>query len=229
MLNQGFPSSSLYTATIWFSGMVWKFSVDVEDCSSCRDPLELILECLIAFDLPSEAGMLGNISDALAWFLNRSRCVSVRTRYTFLFLNMPCCSWTSPWWRTVWLEGLKCARLGEWTEVGVEEVRVRSSSSSLTECRERNEPKMLKGRPDFCKLFGRGFGENKRSMLLFELVRSRPEFEWVEVGLEEGSGVKNDAGRRFLRVVAPGGSSSSSIGVRGFIEDWNMLRLFRRR
>ncbi len=67
-------------------------------------------------------------------------------------------------------------------------------------------------------------------MLLLELVRSRIGFEWVEVGLEEGSGVKKDAGLRFLRVAEVGvGGSSSLIGVRAFMGGRNMLKLFRRR
>lgn len=114
-------------------------------------------------------------------------------------------------------------------EVGVELVRVRSSLSSLTECKERNEPKILEGRPDLCKLCGLDLWEKKRSMLLFELVRSSGGFECVEVGLEDGSGVKNDAGRRFLRVAKVGDGGSSSMRVRAFIGGRNMLRLFRRR
>ncbi len=107
---------------------------------------------------------------------------------------------------------------------------MRPSSSSLTECRERNEPKILEGRPDLCKLCGLDLGEKKRSMLLLELFRSRGGFEWVEVGLEDGSGVKKDAGRRFLRVAEVGtGWSSSSMGVRAFTGGLNMLKLFRRR
>jgi len=102
--------------------------------------------------------------------------------------------------------------------------------SSLTECRERNEPKILEGRPDLCKLCGLDLWEKKRSMLLFELVRSSGGFEWVEVGLEDGSEVKKDAGRRFLRFAELGtGGSSSLIGVRAFIGGRNMLKLFRRR
>ena len=67
-------------------------------------------------------------------------------------------------------------------------------------------------------------------MLLLELLRSSEGFEWVDVGLEDGSGVKKDAGRRFLRVAEVGTSgSSSSIGVRAFIGGRNMLKLFRRR
>ena len=114
--------------------------------------------------------------------------------------------------------------------VGVDCVRVRLSSSSLTECRDRKEPKILEGRPDLCKLCGRDLGEKRRSMLLLELFRSRLEFELVEVGLEEGSGVKKDAGRRFLSVADVGtGGSLSSIGVRAFMGGRNMLKLFRRR
>ena len=113
----------------------------------------------------------------------------------------------------------------------MELVRVRpSSSSSLTDCRDRNEPKILEGRPDFCKLRGLDLGEKRRSMLLLELDRSRVGFEWTEVGLEDGSVVKKEAGRRFLRVAEVGtGMSSSSIGVRAFIGGRNMLKLFRRR
>lgn len=107
---------------------------------------------------------------------------------------------------------------------------MRPSSSSLTECSERKEPKILEGRPDFCKLRGLDLGAKRRSMLLLELVRSRIGFEWVEVGLEEGSGVKKDAGLRFLRVAEVGvGGSSSLIGVRAFMGGRNMLKLFRRR
>ena len=67
-------------------------------------------------------------------------------------------------------------------------------------------------------------------MLLLELVRSREGLEWVDVGLEDGSGVKKDAGRLFLSVAEVGtGGSSSSIGVRAFIGGLNILKLFRRR
>ena len=67
-------------------------------------------------------------------------------------------------------------------------------------------------------------------MLLLELVRSSIGFEWVEVGLEESSGVKKVAGLRFLRVAEVGvGGSSSLIGVRALMGGRNMLKLFRRR
>ena len=67
-------------------------------------------------------------------------------------------------------------------------------------------------------------------MLLLELFRSRVESECAEVGLEEGSGVKKDAGRRFFKVAEVGtGGSLSSIGVRAFMGGRKMLKLFRRR
>lgn len=91
-------------------------------------------------------------------------------------------------------------------DVGVDVVRVRLlSSSSASECRERNEPKRLEGRELFCRLLGLGFGINL-SMLLFELTLSTAMEEGLGGGiweasvgeLDSGLDEKNVAGRRFF-------------------------------
>jgi hypothetical protein len=38
------------------------------------------------------------------------RCVSVKTKYSFFFLNIPIVVCTSPWWRTVVLLDIEDAR-----------------------------------------------------------------------------------------------------------------------
>ena len=131
--------------------------------------------------------------------------------------------------------------LAEYTEVGVELVRVRVlSSSSCKECSDLKEPKRLLGRPAFCKLLGRALGIS-RSMLALELIlligvvgldgpsTSLPPsvVGEPERGLEENKGAMR---RFFCSIVGalPEGSGSS-MGVKGDRGGRKMLRLFRRR
>ena len=115
--------------------------------------------------LPIDEGMLGKISDARDWHLNRTRCESVRTKYWLFFLNMPPAVCTSPWCKTV----PPYRSTGEKVECmddGDEDTRVRSSSSGR-EWRERREPNRLEGRPCFWRLRGRDLVMSL-SMLLLE-------------------------------------------------------------
>ena len=117
-------------------------------------------------------------------------------------------------------------------DVGVEETRVRSSSSGR-ECRERREPKRLEGRPCFCRLRGRDLVMS-RSMLLFESA--------LLIGVRGLDGAMSDVGElerleerkvagRFLRRrrAIEAVSEGSLMGVKAETGGGRkMLRDFRR-
>lgn len=181
--------------------------------------------------LPIDDGMLGKISDARAWHLNRTKYESVRTKYWLFFLNMPPAVCTSPWCRTV-PPYRSIGNEAECMEVGVEATRARSSSSGR-ECRERREPNRLEGRPCFWRLRGRDLVMSL-SMLLLESARligvRGLEGAMSDVGELEGLEEKRVAGRLFLRSLASGGpSGGSSMGVNAEMEGGRkMLKDFLR-
>lgn len=105
-------------------------------------------------------------------------------------------------------------------DVGVEVVRVRPLLSSWEVCSGRKEPKILPGRPDFCKLRGLAF-VIKRSILLFEslllIAADTGDGMLGVVGELQGLDRENVAGRFFdlRKLPARGASEGSSIGVNG--------------
>lgn len=123
----------------------------------------------------------------------------------------------------------------ECTEVGVELVRARSCSSCWEVESERKEPKMVPGRPVFCKLFGLDLLK-RRSILLLESVRLIGiGVEGLEEGMAEVVGefetleAEKFVGRRFFLSRPPSGALlGSSMGVNGATSGVKILRLFLR-
>ena len=130
------------------------------DWRSCADPIDCEELCRMVGLLPNAEGILRlcqllwrqpnpvqplthlvKRSAAFAWLLNRMRCVSVKTRYSFFFRNILLLVWTSPWCSTVLGWALEDSMSPQANDGALVEVVDMGVSSSPLDLMDRREPK----------------------------------------------------------------------------------------